>query len=173
MLSQFTYEEISPTSPPSASPNHSNPSLEAQIPASKPKSQPRSPNPSLRAQLSAFNEARNLLSIGHWSLLGRCPPYHRTSTYTHIGATGTADHLTLLRLFSIILLQKWIKCPQNVELPLMNVYMYDKQKNIFHFAENEFIQQNTVKTISFSHFFHYFDTEMASVSSKLTWDSPK
>ena len=28
----------------------------------------------------------------------------------------------------------------HVELPLMNVYMYDNQKNIFHFAEYEIIQ---------------------------------
>ena len=35
----------------------------------------------------------------HRSMASFCPSYHLTPTYTHIGATGTADHLTLLRLF--------------------------------------------------------------------------
>ena len=42
----------------------------------------------------------NKNSIGHRPLRGRCPSNHLTPTYTHIGATGTADHLTLLRLFT-------------------------------------------------------------------------
>ena len=40
-------------------------------------------------------------SIGHRPLQGRCPSHHHT-TYTHIGATGTTDHLTLLRLFPFL-----------------------------------------------------------------------
>ena len=44
---------------------------------------------------------QNLLSIGHRPLRGHCPSHHHTLTYTHIGAKGTADHLTLLRLFYI------------------------------------------------------------------------
>ena len=43
----------------------------------------------------------NKISIGHRPFRGRCPTHHLTPTYTHIGATGTADHLTLLRLFLI------------------------------------------------------------------------
>ena len=61
-----------------------NPHLQAQIPASRPQFQPPGSNKN---------------SIGHRLLRGRCPSHHLTPSYTHLGATGTADHLTLLRLF--------------------------------------------------------------------------
>ena len=38
-------------------------------------------------------------SISHRPLWGCCPSHHYTFTSTIMGATGTADHLTLLRLF--------------------------------------------------------------------------
>ena len=47
-------------------------------------------------------------SIGHRPLRGRCPSNHHTPTYTHIGATGTADHLTLLRLFFFLYHSRYI-----------------------------------------------------------------
>ena len=57
----------------------------------------------ITAQGSCYGlNAQNLLSIGHRPLRGRCPSHHHTSTDTHVGATGTADHLTLLRLFSFL-----------------------------------------------------------------------
>ena len=59
-------------------------SLEAHIPASRPKSQ---------------SWGSNKDSIGHRPLWGRCPSNYLTPSYTHIGATGTADHRTLWRLF--------------------------------------------------------------------------
>ena len=71
-------------------PQSSNSSLEAQILVSRLKSQHPGPNPSL--------EPKKKISIGHWPPRGRCPTNHLTPTYTHIGATGTADHLTLLQL---------------------------------------------------------------------------
>ena len=79
--------------------------LEAQITALKVKSQPWGSNHSPKAQIPLLMlkfklDTQNLLSIGHRPLRGRCPSHHHTSTYTHIGATGTADHLTLLRLLS-------------------------------------------------------------------------
>ena len=40
--------------------------------------------------------------IGHRPLQGRCPSHHLIPTYTNLGASGTADHVTLLRLFSFI-----------------------------------------------------------------------
>merc|ERR1712121_624089 len=92
----------------------SNPSLEAQIPASRPKSQPRGSNSSL--------ELQNLLSIGHRLLRGRCPSHHHTPTYTHIAATGTADHLTLLRLFLFILFfsSSFCFCLSSIHLPTLS-----------------------------------------------------
>ena len=100
------------------------PPLETQNPASRLKIQPGGSKSSLKAQNPASNcslkaqiqswslkfqhwgsnlslEPSKLLSIGHRPLRGRCPSHHHTSTYTHIGATGTADHLTLLRLFTV------------------------------------------------------------------------
>ena len=65
-------------------PSGSTPHLQAQIPASRPQFQPPGSNKN---------------SIGHRLLRGRCPSQHLTPSYTHLGATGTADHLTLLRLF--------------------------------------------------------------------------
>ena len=41
-----------------------------------------------------FMRSANLRSLAPYR--GRCPSRHRKSTYTHIGATSTADHLTLL-----------------------------------------------------------------------------
>ena len=88
----------------------SNPSLVAQIQASWLKLQAHGSNHDLEAQITAQRlkshylcstsslALQNLLSIGHRLLRGRCPSHHHTPTYTHIGATGTADHLTLLRL---------------------------------------------------------------------------
>ena len=49
--------------------------------------------------LKSHPPGSNKISIGHRPLWGHCPTNHLTPTYTHIGATGTADHLTLLRLF--------------------------------------------------------------------------
>ena len=36
--------------------------------------------------------------IGHWPLRGCCS-HHLIPTYSNLGASGTADHVTLLRLF--------------------------------------------------------------------------
>ena len=52
--------------------------------------------------------------MGRRPLWGRCP---LTPTYTHIGATGTADHLTLLRLFQVgyallKIARPWATCPR-------------------------------------------------------------
>ena len=66
-------------------------STHSRHPIKRVKSQHQSSNPSLIPQ--------NILSIGHRPLWGRCPSHHHTPTYTHRGAMGTADHLTLLRLF--------------------------------------------------------------------------
>ena len=80
-----------------------NPRLEAQIPVSRLKSHPRGSNHHLQAPIPASRPqfqppGSNKNSIGHRLLRGRCPSHHLTPSYTHIGATGTADHLTLLRL---------------------------------------------------------------------------
>ena len=81
--------------------------LKAKIPASRLKyqpggsnSSPKAPNPASRPQSQPWGSNEN--SIGCLPLLGRCPSNHLTPTYTHTGATGTADHLTLLRLFVLI-----------------------------------------------------------------------
>ena len=71
---------------------------------SKLKSQPLGSNPAsrLKYQPSGSNpskEALKLLSIGYWPLWCRCPSNHQNFSYTYIGAMGTADHLTHLRLF--------------------------------------------------------------------------
>ena len=36
--------------------------------------------------------------MGHRPLQGRCPSHDLIPTYTNLGASGTADHVTLLRL---------------------------------------------------------------------------
>ena len=93
-----------PASRPKSQPWGSNSNLEAQIPVSRLKSQPQGSNPCLYAQIPASRPqfqppGSNKNSIGHRLLRGRCPSHHLTPSYTHLGATGTADHLTLLRLF--------------------------------------------------------------------------
>ena len=94
-------------------PRSSNPSLKAQIPASGLKSQPQGSNLNfeadilalrLRSQLQGSNHSSNpfnLQSIGHQPLWGRCPNNHHIFTLTNLGASGTADHVMLLRLFSL------------------------------------------------------------------------
>ena len=52
--------------------------------------------------------------------------------------------------------------------PLANVYMYENQTKIFHFAKYEFIQLSTVKT-SFLPFFHHSDTSGFSVLKKVVF----
>ena len=81
-----------------------NPSLKPQILALKLKSQPQSSNHSLMAQITAlrlkFNPRASKLTKHRSSApSGPLPLSPSHITYTHIGATGTADHLTLLRLF--------------------------------------------------------------------------
>ena len=45
--------------------------------------------------------------IGHLPLRGRCPStIYYITTYTNRGASGTADHVTLLRLFFFFFLQR-------------------------------------------------------------------
>ena len=60
----------------------------------------------------------NKNSIGHRLLRGRCPFHHLTPSYTHLRATGTADHLTLLRLLSILL----PSCPPSFSLSFFLVF---------------------------------------------------
>ena len=61
---------------------------------------PQDPNLSFKAQIPA-------LRLKYQPIASKvtkhkyCPSHHHTSTYTHIGASGTADHLTLLQLFDI------------------------------------------------------------------------
>ena len=76
-------------------PEGSKPNLMAPIPALWPKSCRHSSNPCLNCLILAQS------SIGHRLLQGRCPSHHLTPSYTHIGATGTADHLTLLQLLGL------------------------------------------------------------------------
>ena len=113
---------------PKSQPPGPNPSIQAQTPASWLKIQTKGSNPSPKTQIPVLSIGHQILwglltmskymlqasnralspisqlfqseknSIGHRLLRGRCPSNHHTSTYTHIGATGTADHLTLLRL---------------------------------------------------------------------------
>ena len=33
---------------------------------------------------------------------GRCPSHHLIPTHSNLGASGTADHVTLLRLFIVV-----------------------------------------------------------------------
>ena len=42
--------------------------------------------------------------VGHWPFRGRCSSHRLILTYTNIGASGTADHATLLQLFFLPLL---------------------------------------------------------------------
>ena len=91
--------------------SHKDLSIKVKILTSRLKSQHQGSNHSLKAQTAALRlkshhwclnsilELQNSLSIGHRPHWGRCPSYHHTPTYIHIGATGTADHLTLLRLW--------------------------------------------------------------------------
>ena len=91
-------------------PRSSNPSILAQITASRLKSQPQGSNHSLKAQIPIlmlkFKPRVSKISKHTSSALrGRCPSYHHTTIYTHIGAMGTADHLTFLRLQFVIICQ--------------------------------------------------------------------
>ena len=54
-------------------------------------------NHSLETQIPVSRLKSN--SVGHRPLRGCCLSNHLKPIYTHIGAMGTADHLTLLRLF--------------------------------------------------------------------------
>ena len=78
-----------------------------------PKSQSRGPNLNLEAQIPAQGPKSQLLeeekeniphmceSIGHRPLRGRCPAPSLNFNHNLLKqGTGTADHLTLLRLFS-------------------------------------------------------------------------
>ena len=56
--------------------------------------------------------------MGRRPLWGHCPSHIHTSTYTQMGATGTADHLTLLRLLSILL----PSCPPSFSLSFFLVF---------------------------------------------------
>ena len=67
-----------------------NPSLEAQIPALRPKTQPQGPNPSYEAQ----SQEEETAPLGPLP----CSPLNFKHNLLRQG-TGTADHLTLLRLF--------------------------------------------------------------------------
>ena len=108
-----------------------NPSIQAQTPASWLKIQTKGSNPSPKTQIPVLSIGHQILwglltmskymlqasnralspisqlfqseknSIGHRLLRGCCPSHHHTPTYTHIGAMDTANHLTLLRLFSL------------------------------------------------------------------------
>ena len=75
-----------------------NPILEIPIPVSRPKSLPQGPNTNLDAQLPA----PMCLSIGNLSFWGHCP-CHLIPSCTNLGASGTADHLTLLRISNFLL----------------------------------------------------------------------
>ena len=66
-----------------------------------PLSQIRPPRPQIRPLTPQIRKTEKIALcgiIGHWPLWGRCPSHHHISTYTNIGASGTADHVTLLRL---------------------------------------------------------------------------
>ena len=68
---------------------------------SDPKSDLSDPKSGLSAfQTSPLKPEKIVLCgiIGHWPLRDRCPSHYLIPTYTNLGASGTADHVTLLRL---------------------------------------------------------------------------
>ena len=99
-------------------PRGSNPSLEAQTLASRLKSQPRRSTFSLAGKISAPGSNLNCLDQIHASMFKfqsarRCQPsigrqplqgsHYHILTFSKLKATGTADHLTLLRLLVFLL----------------------------------------------------------------------
>ena len=46
------------------------------------------------------------LHLDHQCFWGRCPSHHLIPTYTNLGASGTADYLTLLQIFLSVEYQK-------------------------------------------------------------------